>query len=164
MYDSVLWTKLLKFSLKQHLLHHSKDSLFPQTIGDWNALLDSLISSPEDAENCVAEKRVLKADVHTVYVWSYNLSKSYLKSNYMYNVFYMLLKLIQNTSVTYKIQWLDTPPFGHFMRIAHVTEMPSTGAPLFKQAEEMQITIKKYQLASTLSEVEFNWIFYSSIK
>ena len=39
-------------------------------------------------------------------------------------------------SVTYKIQWLDTPPFGHFMRIAHVTEAPSTGAPLFKQAEK----------------------------
>ena len=37
------------------------------------------------------------------------------------------------TPVTYKIQWLDTP-FGHFMRIAHVTVAPSTGAPLFKQA------------------------------
>ena len=44
--------------------------------------------------------------------------------------------------VTYKIQWLDTPPFGHFMRIAHVTMAPSTCAPLFKQAEETQITIK----------------------
>ena len=31
--------------------------------------------------------------------------------------------------VTYKIQWLDTPPFGHFMHIAHVTLGPSTGAP-----------------------------------
>ena len=54
-------------------------------------------------------------------------------------------------SVTYKIQWLDTPPFGHFMRIVHVTEAPSTGAPLFKQAEETQITFKNYRLASTLS-------------
>ena len=45
--------------------------------------------------------------------------------------------------MTYKIQRLDTPPFGHFMRIAHVTEAPSTGASLFKQAEETQITIKK---------------------
>ena len=55
-------------------------------------------------------------------------------------------------SVKYKIQWLDTPPFGHFMRIAHVTvAAPSTGAPLLKQAEETQITIKKYRLASTLS-------------
>ena len=54
-------------------------------------------------------------------------------------------------AVTYKIQWLDTPPFGHFMRIAHVTAAPSTGAPLFKQAEETQITIKSYRLASTLS-------------
>ena len=31
-------------------------------------------------------------------------------------------------TVTYKIQWLNTPPFGHFMRIAHVTVAPSTGA------------------------------------
>ena len=53
--------------------------------------------------------------------------------------------------VTYKIQWLDTTPFGHFMRIAHLTEAPSTGTPLFKQAEETQITIKNYRLASTLS-------------
>ena len=29
------------------------------------------------------------------------------------------------------------------MRIAHVTEAPPTGAPLFKQAQETQITIKK---------------------
>ena len=28
------------------------------------------------------------------------------------------------------------------MCIAHVTEAPSTGTPLFKQAEETQITIK----------------------
>ena len=53
--------------------------------------------------------------------------------------------------VTYKIQWLDIPPFCHFMRIAHVTEAPSTGAALFKQTEETQITIKNYQLASKLS-------------
>ena len=32
------------------------------------------------------------------------------------------------------------------MRIAHVTEAPSTGAPLFKQAEETQITIKNIDL------------------
>ena len=30
-----------------------KGSFFPQTIRDWNALPDSLISSAEDAENCV---------------------------------------------------------------------------------------------------------------
>ena len=50
-------------------------------------------------------------------------------------------------AMTYKIQWLNTPPFGHFMRIMHVTKVPSTGAPLFKQAEETQITIKNYRLA-----------------
>ena len=49
--------------------------------------------------------------------------------------------------MTYKIQWLDTPPFGHLMRIVHVTVAPSIGAPLFKQAEETQITIKNYWLA-----------------
>ena len=32
-----------------------KGSFFPQTIWDWNALPDSLISSAEDAENCVAK-------------------------------------------------------------------------------------------------------------
>ena len=32
-----------------------KGSFFPQTIRDWNALPDSLISSAEDAEDCVAE-------------------------------------------------------------------------------------------------------------
>ena len=32
-----------------------KGSFFPQTIRDWNALPDSLISSAEDAENCVAK-------------------------------------------------------------------------------------------------------------
>ena len=32
-----------------------KGSFFPQTIGDWNALPDSLISSAEDAEDCVAK-------------------------------------------------------------------------------------------------------------
>ena len=30
-----------------------KRCFFPQTIRDWNALPDSLISSAEDAENCV---------------------------------------------------------------------------------------------------------------
>ena len=30
-------------------------SFFPQTIRDWNALPDSLISSNEDAEDCVAK-------------------------------------------------------------------------------------------------------------
>ena len=32
-----------------------KDSFFPQTNRDWNALPDSLISSAEDAEDCVAK-------------------------------------------------------------------------------------------------------------
>ena len=32
-----------------------KDSLFPQTIRNWNALPDSLTSSAEDAEDCVAK-------------------------------------------------------------------------------------------------------------
>ena len=32
-----------------------KGSFFPQTIRDWNALLDSLIWSAEDAEDCVAK-------------------------------------------------------------------------------------------------------------
>ena len=32
-----------------------KDSFFPQTIRNWNALPDSLISSVEDAEDCVAK-------------------------------------------------------------------------------------------------------------
>ena len=32
-----------------------KGSFFPQTIWDWNALPDSLISSAEDAEDCVAK-------------------------------------------------------------------------------------------------------------
>ena len=32
-----------------------KGSFFPQIIGDWNALPDSLISSAEDADNCVAK-------------------------------------------------------------------------------------------------------------
>ena len=32
-----------------------KDSFFPQTIRDWNALPDSLISSAEDAEDCVSK-------------------------------------------------------------------------------------------------------------
>ena len=32
-----------------------KGRFFPQTIRDWNALPDSLISSAEDAEDCVAK-------------------------------------------------------------------------------------------------------------
>ena len=32
-----------------------KGSFFPQTVRDWNALPDSLISSAEDAEDCVAK-------------------------------------------------------------------------------------------------------------
>ena len=32
-----------------------KGSFFPQTIRDWNALPDPLISSAEDAEDCVAK-------------------------------------------------------------------------------------------------------------
>ena len=31
-----------------------KGNFFLQTIGDWNALPDSLISSAEDADDCVA--------------------------------------------------------------------------------------------------------------
>ena len=45
------------------------------------------------------------------------------------------------------------------MSIAHVTEAPSTGAPLFKQAEETQINIKNYCLASTLSKWNLIEIF-----
>ena len=33
----------------------NKGSFFPQTIRDWNALPNSLISSAEDAEDCVAK-------------------------------------------------------------------------------------------------------------
>ena len=36
-----------------------KGSFFPQTIRDWNALPDSLISSAEDAEDCVAKLGLL---------------------------------------------------------------------------------------------------------
>ena len=32
-----------------------KGNFFPQTIRDWNALPDSLISSAEDAEDCIAK-------------------------------------------------------------------------------------------------------------
>ena len=32
-----------------------KGSFFPQTIRDWNTLPDSLISSAEDADDCVAK-------------------------------------------------------------------------------------------------------------
>ena len=32
-----------------------KGSFFPQTIKDWNSLINSLISSAEDAEDCVAK-------------------------------------------------------------------------------------------------------------
>ena len=32
-----------------------KGSFFPQTIRDWNALPNSLISSAEDTEDCVAK-------------------------------------------------------------------------------------------------------------
>ena len=32
-----------------------KGSFFPKTIRDWNALPDSLISSADDAEDCVAK-------------------------------------------------------------------------------------------------------------
>ena len=31
-----------------------KGTFFPKTVRDWNALSDSLISSAEDAEDCVA--------------------------------------------------------------------------------------------------------------
>ena len=62
-----------------------------------------------------------------------------------------LIVSLEDKPVTYKIQWLHTLPFGHFMRIVHVTVAPYTGAPLVKQTEETQITIKNYRLASTLS-------------
>ena len=39
-----------------------KGSFFPQTIRDWNALPDSLISSAEDAEDCVAKFTSLVRD------------------------------------------------------------------------------------------------------
>ena len=37
-------------------------SFFPQTIRDWNALPDSLISSAENAEDCVAQFTSLARD------------------------------------------------------------------------------------------------------
>ena len=44
-----------------------KGSFFPQTIRDWNALRDSLISSAEDAEDCVAKfTSLVRARVSTV--------------------------------------------------------------------------------------------------
>ena len=39
-----------------------KGSFFPQTIRDWNALPDSLFSSAEDAEDCVAKFTSLVSD------------------------------------------------------------------------------------------------------
>ena len=36
-------------------VHKSTCSFFPHTIGDWNAFPDSLISSAEDGEDCVAK-------------------------------------------------------------------------------------------------------------
>ena len=33
----------------------NKGNVFPQTIRDWNALPDSLISSAEDVEDCVTK-------------------------------------------------------------------------------------------------------------
>ena len=39
-----------------------KGSVLPQTIRDWNALPDSLISSAEDAEDCVAKFTSLVRD------------------------------------------------------------------------------------------------------
>ena len=38
-----------------HIVERTSGSFFPQTIRDWNALPDSLISSAEDAEDCVAK-------------------------------------------------------------------------------------------------------------
>ena len=42
-----------------------KGSFFPQTIRDWNALPDSLISSAEDAEDCVAKFTSLVRELGT---------------------------------------------------------------------------------------------------
>ena len=47
---STLWH--FRLPLSKHVY---KGSFFPQTIRDWNALPDSLISSAEDAEDCVAK-------------------------------------------------------------------------------------------------------------
>ena len=40
-----------------------KGRFFPQTIRDWNALPDSLISSAEDAQDCVAKFTSLVRDM-----------------------------------------------------------------------------------------------------
>ena len=49
---STLWHFKLPLPI---LMDVYKGSFFPQTIRDWNALPDSLISSAEDAEDCVAK-------------------------------------------------------------------------------------------------------------
>ena len=49
---STLWSFRLPLLIRTDVY---KGSFFPQTIRDWNALSDSLISSAEDAEDCVAK-------------------------------------------------------------------------------------------------------------
>ena len=46
---------LLHFRLQLLIQMFIKVASSPQTIRDWNALPDSLISSAEDAEDCVAK-------------------------------------------------------------------------------------------------------------
>ena len=48
---STLWHFILPLLIQNVY----KGSFFPQTIRDWNALPDSMISSAEDAEDCVAK-------------------------------------------------------------------------------------------------------------
>ena len=68
-----------------------------------------------------------------------------------------------NQHLTCKIQWLDAPTFSHFIHIVHMTMAPSTGAPLVKQAEEHRLPLKISDLHPRFL-VEFNWIFYSSVR
>ena len=52
---STLWHFRLPLLIQMFI----KGSFFPQTIRDWNALHDSLISSAEDAEDCVVKFKSL---------------------------------------------------------------------------------------------------------
>ena len=141
-----------------------KGSFFPNTIRDPNALPDSLISSAEK-QRIVLLSSLLWWELGTNSLitgpgewlsfrrFTSKLSWSWHTGSHKNSLNLLGEKYLNGSHwpVTYKIQWLDTPPFGHFMRITHVTEAPSTGAPLFKQAEETLFTIKNYLLASTLS-------------
>ena len=40
---------------RYHQLEPYKSSFFPQTVGDWNELPDSLISSTENSADCVSK-------------------------------------------------------------------------------------------------------------